>query len=217
MNITEIRDKIPSNDLAILKQSLIFVNEKITNERVRASKAETRATATLAFAGVFSSIVIVKLPSTIRDFVSVNLDSISYNWLLFFSLYAATVLFLLKSALFSFKALGVLRKNEVSPDFIFDIQEKCEYDALREEITYKIWEYYELIPVGNRRLFLVNRAQRNILASIVVFSALGISQILFENANFLITNEFIIFVVSTTAAAIFLLDFVVEKCNNFWH
>ena len=40
-----------------------------------------------------------------------------------------------------------------------------EEEASHEMLVWKIWEYHQLIPLGNLRLFLTNRSQRNILTS----------------------------------------------------
>jgi hypothetical protein len=209
-NIDEIRNKVCSKELVILNQSLVFVNDRISNERVRASKAETRAVATLGYSGVLFGIAIAQLPSILRVFISVD-------YRLIFVLYAAAMIFLLKSALFSFKALGVLKRNEVTPELVFHIQKMPMIDSLREEITVKIWEYYEMLPVNSTRLFWVNRAQRNIFASAVAFLILGLSWILFDKIGFSVNDWFDKPVIVVTITSIFCTDRVIERWCGFWH
>jgi len=48
---------------------------------------------------------------------------------------------------------GEVRNDEIVK---FDLQELSEIAALREEITWKIWEYYELLKTSNKRLFYTN-------------------------------------------------------------
>ena len=210
MEIDEIREKLSSRNLEILKQSLMFVTERIANERARALRAENRAVATLTFSGVLSGIVVVRLQSILQE-------DTSFNWALIFAPYVVTILFLLKSALFAFKALGAMKRYEVTPELVFELQGKSEINALREEITYKIWEYNKLIPVGSTRLFWVARAQRNILAAVVTFSVLGISLILLKKTDLHLAEWLNIFMIAVSIISIFLLDFVVEKWSSFWH
>lgn len=210
MKIDEIQEKLSSEKIEVLKQSLVFVTERISNERDRASKAETRAVATLAFSGVLSSIVVIRSPNIFQY-------SGSASWVLVFTLYVTTIVFLLKSAVFSFQALGVLKRNEVTPDLIFELQEKTEVDALREEVAYKIWEYYQLLPIGTTRLFRVNRSQRNILAAIVTFSLLGIIWGISEKTDLAVTEWLNILVVSISLLGVLLLDTVAESWSNFWY
>jgi hypothetical protein len=210
MKIDEIRERISSGNREVLKQSLAFIVERISNERVRASKAETRAVATLAFSGVLSGIVVVKLPNILQY-------SDSDSWILAFVLYVTTIVFLLKSVVFSLQALGVFQGNEITPELIFELQDKSEIDALREEVVYKIWEYYQLLPIGTARLFRVNRAQRNILASIVAFLVLGVVWLVSEEISLAVTEWFNIVVIFSSILALLLLDFIVESWNSFWY
>jgi hypothetical protein len=221
MEVDKIREKISSENVAILKQSLGFVIERVSNEKARGLRAETRAVANLAFAGVLLSIVIVRLPTILQDYTFTN-------WALIFTLYLATIVFLLKSAVFALKSLGVLKRNEVTPELVFFIQQRSEIDALREEITYRIWEYYQLLSVSNERLRCVNRTQRNTLAAMATFSVLGIISFPFEVINLSVTKHFNpdlvdtftksmnIIVIAIILVSIFLLDFVAEKLGGFW-
>ena len=209
MQVTEIRTKLSSNDVNILKQSLSFVTEKLSVERSRSSKAETRATSILAVAGILAGFVIFF--SKLIGFPGQS------NWLIMFIIFIVSVLFLLKSALFAIKALWTLKGYELTPDLAFDLQELSEIDALREEITWKIWEYYELLKTSNKRLFYTNRAQRNIFTTIVAFAFLGTSWFFLEQIPIQVPQCVVIFLIVLLSIPAILLDVVLERFGKKWH
>lgn len=209
MKAEEIRTKLTSKDVNILKQSLSFVTEKLSVERLRSSKAETRATTTLIVAGILAGFVtyfskIIVLPG-------------QSQWVLLFTVYIVSILFLLKSALFAVKALWTLKGNELKPDLAFNLQNLSETDALREEITWKIWEYYELLKISNERLFWTNRSQRNISAAIVAFSFLGICWFLLEQTSIEIPQWVVISLIFLFSITAVFLDLVLERLGKKWH
>jgi len=209
LKVKEIKAKLTSNDINILKQSLSFVTEKLSIERIRSSRAETRATSILAVAGILAGFVIyfsklIGLPG-------------QSHWLILFGVYIVSILFLLKSALFAIKALWTLKGNELKPDLAFDLQNLSEIDALREEITWKIWEYYELLKTGNERLFWTNRAQRNIYAAIITFALLGTCWFFLEQIPIQVPQCVVIFLIVLLSILAILLDVLLERLGKKWH
>ncbi len=67
------------------------------------------------------------------------------------------------------------------------MQKKNEVKALKEELKWKIWEYYEILPLTNMKLFRLNRSQRNTVLAIITFMFLGIIQSLKINIDTEIT------------------------------
>ena len=206
MDESEIRDKLISNEPAILKQSLDFVNEKLTLERARSTKAEGRSATVFAVTGIMAGFVV--------QFAKL-IDSTSQNKWFTVLLYAASILFLLKAALFAIKSLLPLNAYELTPQLIFDIQKMSEVDAIREETVWKIWEYYELLPITNRRLFDANRAQRNLFVAIISFALLGI--VWFSGQlGVLFPRPVIILVTALLAILVCFFDTAIERFGNFW-
>lgn len=208
MQVTEIKTKLSSNNVNILKQSLSFVTWKLSVERLRSSRAETRATSILAVAGILAGFVIYfsKLIGPLGQ----------NNQLILLIIYNISILFLLKSALSAIKALWALKRYELKPDLAFDLQELSEIDALREETTWKIWEYYELLKTSNKRLFFVNRAQRNIFAAIVAFAFLGAGWFIREQIPIQVPKCVVIFLIVLLILAIF-SDVILERFGKKWH
>jgi hypothetical protein len=207
---SEIRSKLSSNELTILKQSLSFINEKLVLERSRSQRAEGRATAILAVDGILSGFVV--------HFAKLIGPPCDFQWLFLFSLYVGSILFLLKSALYSLKALWALKGNELTPALVFNMQSLSEIEALREETTWKIWEYYQLLPLGNERLFWTHRAQRNIFAAIIMFTILGMLWFLSEQITTPHLPDCIVYLlIMLIALFVVFLDMVLEKWGNLWH
>lgn len=164
MNEQEIRKQVSSNDSEILSQSLAFVKEKLDIERSRQKRAEDRANAMLAVSGILAGFVV--------HFAQLILPG-QKGWLILLSLYLGSMILLIKSSLYSILALWSMKGYEVTPTLVFNVQFLSKLDAVREEIIWKIWEYYQLVPMGNQRLFRINRAQRNLFASIISFGLMG--------------------------------------------
>ena len=182
---------------------------KLVLERSRSQRAEGRAIAILAVTGVLSGFVVhlAKLVGSPSNF----------QWIFFFSLYVGSMSFLLKSALYSLRALWALKGNELTPTLVFDLQSLSEIEALREETTWKIWEYYQLLPLGNERLFYTHRAQRNIFAAIIMFTILGMLWFLCKQITLHLPSWIVILQTIFVALFVFLLDIVSEKRGKLWH
>ena len=206
MNESEIRGKLVSSEPAILKQSLDFVNEKLTLERARSAKAEGRAATVFAVTGIMAGFVV--------QFAKL-LGSTEQNKWLAILLYTASILFLLKAALFAIQSLMPLKGYELTPQLIFDVQKMSENEAIREEAIWKIWEYYKLLPITNKRLFDSNRAQRNLFAGTITFALLGTVWFLGQ-ISVLFPKFFVILATILLTVAVVFLDSAIEKLGSFW-
>ncbi|MBA7705460.1 hypothetical protein ES703_114290 [subsurface metagenome] len=209
MQITEIKTKLSSNDVNILKQSLSFVTEKLSVERLRSSRAETRATNILAVVGILVGFFIY--------FSKLIGSPDQNNWVILFIIYITSILFLLKSVLFAIKALWTLLGYELNPDLVYNLQKLSKIDALREEIAWKIWEYYELLKTSNKRLFLVNRAQRNMFAAIVASAFLGVGWFFLEQMPIQVPKCVVIFLIVLLPILAIFSDVVLERFGKKWH
>lgn len=209
MNESEIKNKLSSNELTILKQSVGFINEKLELERSRSQRAEGRANTILGFTGILSGFLVY--------FATLIGSPSNFQWLFLLSIYVGSILFLLKSSLYALRALWALKGNELSPTLIFDLQSLSEAEALREETTWKIWEYYQLLPLGNERLFWTHRAQRNICAAIIMFAILGLLWFIGKQFTPHLTNCIVIFSIILIFLFVVFLDPVSEKCGKLWH
>ena len=209
MDAKEIRSKITSENLSILKRSLLFVDDRLALLRERAKLAETRATAMLAVSGILAGFV-VHFGKTL-DNLKVS-DSI-----LFSALYLAAILFIIKAIYFSIKALWVLKGNELNTDLVFELQDCSEIEALKEELTWKIWEYWEAIPVTNEKLFWLNRSQRNTVAALITYMFLGM--ILYLEIKLVFPSYWIVtcLAVSLLVSLVLFIDIAMERFGNVWN
>ena len=209
MNESEIRKNLRSENLSILGQSLTFVNERLVLERSRSEKAEKRATVLLAVSGILSGFIVhfaklIGLPN-------------SNNTFLLSIFYIGAIFFVLKAGLYAIRALWALKGNELSPHLSFDIQGLSEIDAIREETIWKIWEYYQLLPVGNERLYWTNKSQRNTIGAIVAFTFTGVLWFIQKTTEFYTPVISCFFIAFIMAIIVIFLDIFSEKYGNLWH
>lgn len=209
MNESEIRKNLRSENLSILGQSLTFVNERLVLERSRSEKAEKRATVLLAVSGILSGFIVhfaklIGLPN-------------SNNTFLLSIFYIGAIFFVLKAGLYAIRALWALKGNELSPHLSFDIQGLSEIDAIREEAIWKIWEYYQLLPVGNERLYWTNKSQRNTIGAIVAFTFTGVLWFIQKTTEFYTPVISCFFIAFIMAIIVIFLDIFSEKYGNLWH
>ena len=209
MNESKIRERLSSENLNILKQSLVFVNERLVLERSRSEKAEKRATVLLAVAGILSGFIVhfaklIGLPE-------------SNNTFLLSIFFISAIRFVLKAGLYAIRALWALKGNELNTHLSFEIQGLPVGDAVREETIWKIWEYYQLLPVGNERLYWTNKSQRNTIGAIVAFTFTGVLWFIQKTAGISAPLILCLFIAFIMAIIVIFLDIVLEKYGNLWH
>ena len=209
MDEEKIRSKVTSENINILKRSLLFVDDRIALQRERAKMAETRATAMLVVVGILAGFV-VHFGKTL-DSIKVS-DSI-----LFAALYLAAIFFIIKSIYYSIKTLWVLKGNELNADLIFELQDCSEVEAHREELTWKIWEYWKVIPVANEKLFWLNRSQRNTVAALLTYMFLGM--MLFLKIKLSISIYWVVtcLAIIMLVALVLFIDTAMERFGNVWN
>jgi hypothetical protein len=209
MDEADIRKQVTSDDREVLKQSLDFVTEKLELERSRAKSAEDRATAMLAVAGILAGFVVQS--------TQLLLVPGQGGWLFLLSLYIGAIAFLMKAGLFAIRALWSLKAYELTPELVFEIQMLSDIDAIREELVWKIWEYYQLLSVGNRRLFWTNRSQRNMFIAIISFGFLGTVWFTLETTSIIVPFYVGVIIAVIIAGIVIFLDPVSEKLGNVWY
>ncbi len=101
-------------------------------------------------------------------------------------------------------------------DSSFDFQSLNEIESIREEIAGKIWEYYQLLPISNKRLFFLNRSQRNLVGALMILLFLTIYSMYVSDLeigiNIYLTKSFgVVFI-----AMVLFLDLISEKYGNLW-
>lgn len=208
MNEDEIRERVTSSNTEVLRQSLSFVNEKLRLERSRSKKAEDRATVMLGAVGVLAGFAI--------QLSRLATPAIQGGWLSLPALYVGSICFLLKAGFFAIYALWSLRGYELTPELAFEVQDLTEAEAMREELVWKIWEYYQLLPVHNQRLFFSTRAQRNTFAAIASLALLALTRLLFDALSFRIAQCIGIGLAVIVAIGVFFLDPISERLGDLW-
>lgn len=208
MKIEEITKRLSSKNIKILVQSLEYINQRLAIERVRAERAESRASALLTMNAILAGFAII----FIESFREGKIQSATVIILLF----GGALLLLVKASFFCLKALWVLRGYELNAELPFELQSLKPVDSIREELAWKIWEYYELLPLSTQRLFWVNRAQRNLAWAILLFSFLAIVSFFGTQNDLTLNTTITVSLVILFTAWIILLDPIVERLGNLW-
>ncbi|UCC41429.1 MAG: hypothetical protein JSV96_08425 [Candidatus Aminicenantes bacterium] len=208
MKAEDIRSKVTSENLSILKRSLLFVDDRLALLRERGKQAETRATAMLAVSSILAGFVV---------HFGKSLEKLKlFNSVLFAALYLAVIFFIIKSIYYSIKALWVLKGNELNTDLVFELQDFSESEAARYELTWKIWEYWQYIPLTNEKLFWLNRSQRNTVAALITYMFLGMVLYLEMKLGFssywIVNGLAVVFLVSF----VLFIDIAMERLGNVW-
>ena len=128
-SVCEIQQKINSDDIDVLKQSLEFVRRCLLQENERGKAAETRATVMLGILGVIGTLVIAgaaKLPT------SAKLGDA--DWLVLVC-FVSCLLFLIKALFYAMRTIGVAKKYRLEPHMVFNYEDASHAKALRSEIA----------------------------------------------------------------------------------
>lgn len=203
----EIREKITSNDPAVLRQSLDFVRLRASLEAERGRNAETRATAMLAVLGLLAGLIVPLIESIIK----VTGDG---KWFLF-ATFLASLLFLVKGLIYAIRVFGIAKRYRLKPETVYDFQPLSPEDSLREEITASLWEYNMISPPNTEKLFWLHRCQRNGLIAILFFILFGLSRIAIHEQWIAPTPGSSIFLAVICLIAVFAADKVAEA-RGIW-
>ncbi len=164
--ISEIRNKLSSQDTDVLEQSLRFASARRAQENERGKAAENRATAMLALLGILAGFI-VPLAGTIE---AAKGDE---KWFLLV-LFLASLLFIAKGLYNAVRVLGISKTYRLEIETVFDFQPLSRADALREEVAGLVWEYRKAIQPNTEKLFRLHRCQRSGLLSIIFLMLFGV-------------------------------------------
>ena len=170
--LTDIRASIPSTDEAVLRQSLAFVHQRLKEEQDRGKAAETRASAIVAILGIFLGLFIpfiLTIKPAIKD---------EYEFVYLFL--GTAILFLLRGIYYALRILGVSKQYRLTVNYVNEIANGTIQDALKADIAAVIWLYQESIQPNTRKLFWLNRAQRNGVLAISLFVLYQVFLFLFQ-------------------------------------
>ncbi|NQU52496.1 MAG: hypothetical protein HQ522_08145 [Bacteroidetes bacterium] len=208
MDPKKIYTKLNSKDESILKQSISFIDERILLIRERSKQAESRATSMLTVSGILAGFVVY--------FAEILNGEKAIENIIVITCYFISILFLIKAVYFAVRVFWVQKGNELTPELIFKLQKKNEVKALKEELKWKIWEYYEILPLTNIKLFRLNRSQRNTVLAIITFMFLGIIQSLKINIDTEITFLYKSTMMVLITVLILSVDSIIEHFGSFW-
>ena len=114
-----------------------FVTEKLSVERLRSSRAETRATNILAVVGILVGFFIY--------FSKLIGSPDQNNWVILFIIYITSILFLLKSVLFAIKAIWTLLDYEL---FLVNRAQRNMFAAIVASAFLGVgWFFLEQMPI----------------------------------------------------------------------
>lgn len=208
MEIAEIKEKITSSDITVLKQSLEYVNQRISNERSRSDRAETRSSTLLSVTGILSGFVVFFMDSFFNGSIAQN----DGKTILFFS----SVLLISRSLFYSVRSLWTYKSYELSVELAFDFQSLKEIESIRQEISFKIWEYYQLLPISNKRLFYLNRSQRNLLCALIILLFLTVYSMYISNLDLGLNGYFLKSLGIVFITMVLFLDTLFERFGTLW-
>jgi hypothetical protein len=208
VDISTIKEKLTSSDVDVLKQSLDYLNQRLALERSRSDRAETRATSLLVVGGILAGFVVVFIESFREGKLAEDVLTLI--------LFSSSLLLLAKSLFYAVKALWALKGNELTADLPYDFQSLSPMESIKEELAWKIWEYYELLPVSNQRLFWVNRSQRNLLFAFTAFLCLGAESFASVHMNIVMNTSLAVSLAVILGISIILLDPISERFGNLW-
>ena len=167
--LREIRNQITANDAKVLRHSLGFVQELLRAEQDRGKTAETRATAVLAVLGILA-VLMVPFIATIEPVTETSRPFL-------YVILAASISFLLRGIYYAIRTLGIAKQFRLTPYSVYDFQSANLKDVLRDDIAATIWSYEQAKNPNTRKLFWLNRAQRNGMVAIFLYPLLGASLI----------------------------------------
>ncbi len=200
-SIKEIRNKITSNDEAVLRHSLVFVQERIKGEIERGRATETRTAAIFAGLAVSAGLAV---PLT-EAFELPQGETHSFLLLVFIVFF----LCLVTGSYYALRILGVTKQYRLIPETVYDFHCSGSKDVLREHIAGIIWECEQTVQSNSKKLYWLNLLQLNGMGVVLCFSLAALS-VLFENT--VISQFYIVkYVLYVLTIAIFIVWLFAKK------
>ncbi len=123
---------------------------------------------------------------------------------------------LIKSVMFGLKALDALKGYELSPEASIELSGMKERDAERQELVYRILEYYHFLRVCNSRLYYSQRSLWNLALGIFALVLTVLSKLILSlklvdlSFGWQIVISLFIIVLALTA------DYIIERVKKIW-
>jgi len=204
----QIQNWIKSKDKNVLLQSLQIIEKFLERENEKGRSILSRINILIALLGAGSAILLFFSKMIFET-------NVSYPKLIYF-VSMMPFIFLVKSLIYSSKAIRPRNLNISTPDIIFEIQDKSYLKALRYEIVWKIWEYAQVQPFNCDRLFLFEMGLRNFVYSISSFLLLGFFIFLDKNNLLEICNKQQI-IIGLILILFAVFQHLIFKLKGIWH
>lgn len=162
--IQEIKNRLHSNDINVLKLCEVFINSKLESEHLRGESAERRANILIGTMGAASAFLV---------FLAKNSFSTKTGELITL-IYCLAALWLARSLWYSMRSIRTQSRYKITSDIVFEVQEKPEIEALRTILASKVWELEKTIQPNTERLFYVQRGQRALITFVGLILLLGL-------------------------------------------
>ena len=209
-SISEIQQKITSEDIDVLRQSLEFVRRCLLQENERGKAAETRATVMLGILGVIATLVIPGAEN-----LATNSKPGDPGWLLL-ACFVSCLLFLIKALFYAIRTISIVKKYRLEPQMVFGLQDASQAEALRSEIVGIVWEYGQAIESNSGRLFFLHRCQRNSYVAILILVLFGFLSIEVLRQWIIVSPCIPIGFGVLCGIALIFLDPLAEKIQGVW-
>ena len=209
-SISEIRHRITSQNIDVLRQSLEFVRRCLVQENERGKAAETRATVMLGILGVIATLVIPSAKDLTRDTEPTN-----EQWFLLVC-FVSCLLFLTKGLYYAIRTISISKGYRVQPSMVFDLQNGSHVEAVRAEISGIIWEYDQSIQYNNGKLFWLQRCQRSSCVSILILVLFDLGSIETFRHWIDISTCIPLGLSALFIILFFFLDLVSERMGGIW-
>lgn len=207
MHKSKIHPQISSNLPEVLERTIAISTAQASIERQRAERAENRAAALFAATGVATGLL--------AHFGSTVLTSEAKDPRVVTMVLSAS-LFLMKAAYAALRTSWTLKVGELTPEFPLLLEQMSLTESLRKELQWRVWECRELQAMSMRRLFSLNRAQRNFVAGSVSFAGAVTLDTLGVWLKVDVPTSALIVLALLLGVTVLLLDVAAEKCGTFW-
>lgn len=205
MTLPEIQGKLSSNDLETLVLCGTRIESLIIDEKARGQQAEDKAKQVLSICGIGAAIL-GGLAGVIDWQVGSSLGVIIVL------LFCAAVVVVARASYLSLTCLVPLLGNQVSVDLIFELQQYPRLEALRYDISVRIWVYERTVQINNKKLFYVHLALKHIVYLIVLLLLAGFFIIAVK-----LIGEVLAFILGLVLlVALVVLDPSLEKFGVSW-
>jgi hypothetical protein len=206
-SLKELREELSTSNIDVVRLCEKFVDERISQERMRGDAAERRANIILGTLGASTAFMIF--------IASVLLEKRDGNSLVVL-LYAAAALWVSRSVWYCIKTIRPQSRNRIDVKSLFNFQGKSEIDALKDIVSGKIWELQQSIQPNTERLFYAQRAQRALIIFVGILLLLGMAIMSQGYFTFHLRTCVLVIGSAIAVACLFFADYFIEK-SGIWN